>query len=182
MSHQRNLIAQNPKGEFINLKVGHDGHIETNNMKTAFGESTTAQLTPVLQEIFPYTINTRVWNKTETKASVSFVNNMAELKTTADTTSDASIESKRKIKYRTGMGVLCRFTALWNTDENHDYTALVGIGDREVNNGFYFLKNNLLGMCILHSINGADELYFQAYWDDPCDGTGNMPALDWKSK
>ena len=178
MSHQRNLIAQNPKGEFINLKVGHDGHIETNNMKTSFGESTTAQLAPVLQEIFPYTINTRVWTKTEAKSTISFDENMAEFKTTAVINSQAIMVSKKRIKYRTGMGVMCRFTALWDTDESENYQSFIGIGENDINNGFYFFKDNV-GMYILHSTDGVDNFILQEDWDDPCDGTGDMPALDW---
>lgn len=148
-------------------------------MKTAFGESTTAQLTPVLQEIFPYTVNTRIWTLTQTDATVAFNTNMAELKTEAKNTANAVMVSKKKIKYRTGMGVLARFTALWTTDEAKDYTSYIGIGESDLSNGFYFYKDAVEGFCIAHAKGGVVSYIQQANWDDPCDATGSMPALDW---
>ena len=152
--------------------------------KTAFGEILTGSLTPILQETFPYNVNTRIWTITTVPATsttqVTSTSSNAVLTTGTTVNGSANITSRRKLRYRAGLGGRCRFTAVWDTDEKKAFTSYVGVGDVQIE-GLFF-KRTEAGMFIERkSATGANTTVAQADWDDPCDGKVDMPELDFKT-
>lgn len=148
-----------------------------NNPITAFGELLTAQLHPIFQGSFEYTVdntdlntNTVVNGGTVTQASA-----MAVVTTSTTTASSALFKSKQHAKYRAGLGGLSRFTALF-TSPVAATEQFIGIMD-ETGSSVAF-KN---GYCIGYNgttfgfhrfSNDTLTTVTQANWDDPMDGTG----------
>jgi hypothetical protein len=85
--------------------------------KTAFGENLVGQLYPQFQNSFEYTVdntdlteNTVVNGGTITQSSA-----MAVISTSTTTSSSGMLESYRHAKYRSGIGGVARFTALFTS-------------------------------------------------------------------
>ncbi len=85
------------------------------NSRTAFGEQLVAQLHPVIQQSFEYTVsNTDLTENTlEAGGTVTHGSGMAIAGTSTTTASTAWMESFRHAKYRAGLGGLMRFTGLY---------------------------------------------------------------------
>jgi hypothetical protein len=84
---------------------------------TAFGDMRTAEIVPIFQGSFEYTVDNTDLN-TNTVANggtVTQADAMACVGTSTTTSSTAEFRAKRHAKYRPGMGALCRFTALFTT-------------------------------------------------------------------
>ncbi len=104
--------------------------------KTAFGELSIAEPTPVVQLQFPYNINTRILNtNVNNGGTVTFDSDHAKISTSATTYASAMMLSKDFIKYNTGQGGLIRFTALFTTGVSNS-KQYIGIGDAA--DGFFF--------------------------------------------
>ncbi len=180
------LVATDPTGADQSLGCNAVGVLETTftpQDKTAFGEILTGSLTPILQETFPYNVNSRIWTVTTEPATsttqVTSTNSNAVLTTGTTATGSANITSRRRLRYRAGMGGRCRFTAVWNTDDTKAFTSSIGIGIVGTE-GLFFTRTNA-GMFIERKspTPGADLKVAQAGWDDPCDGSdgSNMPEI-----
>ena len=144
----------------------------------AFGELLTAQLTPVFQNSFEYTVdNTELTsNAVVNGGSVTQANAMAVCTSSTTTASTAKLISKQHAKYRPGMGGLFRFTALFTTGVATT-EQFIGILD-EAGSSESFKNGYAIGM------NGTDFsiLRFQndvlmavaqsSFSEDPLDGTG----------
>lgn len=80
--------------------------------KTAFGETSVAEPTPIIQLQFPYGLNTAlVTPQNNQSGSASVATSMAQLSTGAAANSSATLLSNKAITYQPGLGVKARFTA-----------------------------------------------------------------------
>ena len=108
---------------------------EIKQTKTAFGELSVAEPSPVNQVQFPYNINTDIWEKRDNNGTSSVSNNMANLSTGAAANQCSTILTKTPIKYNPGQGALCRFTAIYTAGAANS-TQYAGIGSED--DGYFF--------------------------------------------
>lgn len=144
---------------------------------TAFGDLRSANLKPQFQASFEYTVdneelntNTVVDGGTVTQAS-----GMAVVTSSTTTASTAQLKSKRHARYRSGLGGLSRFTALFTAGVAAT-EQLVGLGDERGSSEAF--KNGYMvgfigtGFGIHRFSDDAVTSVAQADFDDPLDGTG----------
>lgn len=83
---------------------------------TAFGDLRTAELSPIFQGSFEYTVDNTDLNTNTTVAggTVTQASAMAVVGSSTTTASTALLQSKQHAKYRAGLGGLQRFTALFS--------------------------------------------------------------------
>lgn len=144
---------------------------------TAFGDLRTAELSPVYQLSFEYTVdNTEIGSKTETNSgTVTQSQAMAVISTGTTTASVAKWENAHNAKYRSGLGGLFRGTGLFTagvsgTEQAIGLADMVGLiashkngyalGFSGADFGFLRWQND-----VLKFVNVTD-------WDDPLDGSG----------
>lgn len=123
--------------------------------KTAFGELLTGELTPLVQATFPYGINSfTMTSRANQSGSVTSANSLAICATGAAANSSGAVFSNRIAHYEPGMGLKCRFTAMFTTGaENSKQVA--GIGD--VGEGF-FVGYNGTSFGVLRKYGGIPEV------------------------
>ena len=105
------------------------------NQKTAFGELLSAELTPIVQVQFPYSINTDIWEVRDNNGTSSVVNNKANLSTGAAANQSSTILTRVPVKYNPGQGAVIRFTAVYTIGVANS-TQWVGIGNST--DGYFF--------------------------------------------
>ncbi len=151
------------------------------DQKTAFGELTVAQPTPVVQCQFPYNINSDIIESRENNAgTITQADSMLIVQSGASTNSAAHMLSKTPIKYNPGEGIDVRFTALFTTGVSNS-VQLAGIG--EVGDGFFFGYNGA-DFSILRREQGVPEIQTVDITNGATSGpTGNITInLDSVSK
>ncbi len=127
----------------------------TEDQKTAFGELSSAEPTPVVQLQFPYNINTDLVEKRENNlGSVTQATGMAVLQSGGSTNSAAHMLSRVPVKYNPGQGALVRFTVLFSTGVDGS-VQVAGIG--EVGDGLFFGCNGP-EFSILRRTKGVPEI------------------------
>ncbi len=144
---------------------------------TAFGDLRVAELSPILQGSFEYTVdntdlneNTVVNGGTVTQASA-----MVVMGTSTTTASTALFQTRQHARYRPGLGGLLRFTALF-TSPVAATEQYIGIAD-ETGSSAAFKNGFMVGYdgttFGFHRFqNDAKTSVAQSAWDDPMDGTG----------
>lgn len=160
-------------------------HSKANTIKealptTAFGELRTATLNPVLQNVFTYGVNTRFFDKTETNGGVvSSANSMAVLTTSASGNSTAGITSIERAKYRSGQGLVARFSAMFPSKSAADaFNCDIGIGTTDDN--LCFRQSNI-GAAVVRTVGGVENIIYQSAWNvDRCNDTGNIPTINFQ--
>ena len=103
--------------------------------KTAFGETSVAEPSPVVQVHFPYNINNDIVEVRENHGTVTVVNNKAHISTGASANQSASLLTRTPVKYNPGQGGLVRFTAVYTRGDANS-TQWVGIGNST--DGYFF--------------------------------------------
>jgi hypothetical protein len=133
---------------------------------TAFGEMNTAENTPTCQVDFIYGINTNLTsNSTASGGLVQWYDGMANVATTASTSSSASLLSKRYVRYRPGEGVKGRWTAMFTTGVAGN-TQLAGLASDSTDGMFYGYNGTSFG--IMYRNRSVDTWTPQASWNvDP---------------
>ena len=138
---------------------------------TAFGELLVGELTPQVHLTFPICNNTDIIVKNTAGGTAAITNgdSMIQLSTGIGISSQtASFQSRRVVKYRTGLGVLVRFTAVFTTGVTGTY-QWIGMGDGvgAGNDGLFFGYNGT-EFGILRVQNGTQHHYPQTSWNvDP---------------
>jgi len=152
-------------------------HFQQQIPLTAFGDVRTAELSPIFQGSFEYTVdNTDLCENTKTgAATVTQADGMLVLSTTTTTGSTAKHNSKIHARYRAGLGGVLRFTALFTSpvagteqlcglaDETGSTAAFKNgymVGYYGTDFGFHRFQNDAVTTVALED------------WDDPLDGTG----------
>lgn len=144
---------------------------------TAFGDMRVAEITPILQQSFEYTVNNSEIN-TNTYSSggtVFQLNGTAYVQATGSGAT-AMLQSKHRAKYTTGLGGLLRNTSIF-TQGVSGTTQIIGIFDT-FSSGTSRFQNGLgmemagTSVAVLRCQNGTDYPIYQEDWDDPLNGTG----------
>lgn len=123
--------------------------------KTAFNEVQTAELTPTVQVVFPYNINTEQVTKYATgSGAVTWASNMASVQSGAAASSAGILRSRETVRYGAGMGLLARFTAVFDTGAANN-EQIIGPGNSS--DGFFFGYNGT-SFGVLHRKGGEMEI------------------------
>ena len=165
-------LASAVSGEAINVNVvggGTSGEVGISGPLTAFGELLVGELTPQVHLTFPICNNTDiiVRNTASGPAAITNGDSMIQLSTGTVTSQNASFQSRRVVKYRTGLGALVRFTAVFTTGVTGTH-QWIGMGDGvETGDGLFFGFNGA-EFGILRVQNGTEHHYPQTHWNvDP---------------
>lgn len=145
---------------------------------TGFGEVLTGELSPQFQASFEYTVdNTELNINTVTAGgTVTQSDAMAVITTSTTTGSNAELISKAHAKYKSGLGGVIRFTALF-TAGIVGTRQMVGLVDEKgsltpYKNGF-MLGFNGTDFNVHRHRNDVMTSVLQADFDDPLDGSGS---------
>ena len=138
------IKGTNDKGEPVDIPVTGEGHLEVaiHSPRLPFGSVHTENLTPVFQIDPVYGINTSEIVSTTGRAiagagssSTSGTGNLFTCSTGTTSYSFATLQSRKRLRYRAGQGVVGKFTALWPARADDSY-LIAGFGTAE--SGFYF--------------------------------------------
>jgi len=145
--------------------------------KTAFGEILTAELSPIFQLSFEYTVTNTEIGTIELNGSgaVTQADAMCVVSTGTTIGSTAEWGSKKNASYKAGMGGVARFTALFTTGIVGT-EQMVGLADSE-GVGASHLNGYAVGYNgeVFSFLRWQNDVLFpipQSEWDDPMDGTG----------
>lgn len=167
MTYLRKSIIQgtDDAGEAVDVPVTSEGHLEVavHAPRLPFGSVHSESLTPEFQVDAVYGINpSEVITSTghavtpgaANSGSNTGTNNLFKCSTGTTQYSFATIQSRKRLRYRPGQGVIGRFTALWSTPVASS-VVVAGIGTSE--SGFYFGYNGM-SFGILHSTGNYREI------------------------
>lgn len=154
------------------------GPLKVNNLPlTAFGDLRIANLSPIFQYSYEYTVdNTRLNTNTVVNGgTVTQATGMAVITSSTTTASTALMISSRAAKYKAGFGSLLRFTALFTTGVAGT-VQYIGLAD-EIGSSEAFKNGYIIGFdgatFGFHRFqNDAKTSVNLSAWDDPLDGTG----------
>lgn len=123
--------------------------------KSAFGEHSVAEPTPIVQLSFVYGTNPGQTDAyANASGSVTQANRMLLVSSGAAANSSGEMRSKRILKYNAGQGAMARFTALFTSGVANS-TQMVGTGNES--DGFFFGYNGT-SFGVLHRRNGSPEI------------------------
>ncbi len=167
------IVGRDSAGNFRNVPTDTEGNLKINvhEPTTAFGDLRTSELTPQAQITFAYSINADIVDTdTLNGGTVTQADSMAVLQTSTDAAGSAQMNSRRILKYRSGLGASVRFTGMWESSAA-DSTQLLGVGD--TSDGF-FLGYNGTSFGLMSRQNETDTWIGRAAWNiDTMDGAGN---------
>lgn len=128
-------------GDDVLFSVDHHGnqvvHAEIHDPHTAFGDLQVAELTPLIQLTFPYSVNPRqVTSLTDGSGAASVTSSLLKVSTGTTTSSDSLLQSVSKGKHHAGHGTLARFDAIFDSGGTAGTEAVIGLGNEE--DGFFF--------------------------------------------
>ena len=144
---------------------------------SAFGEVLMAELSPLFQASFEYTVdNTELNTNTITNGgTVTQSEGMAIVSTSTTTASTAQLESKQHARYKSGLGGTDRFTALFTTPvaATEQYIGLADeLGSSEAFKNGYMIGFDGTTFGFHRFQNDVKISINQEDWDDPLDGRG----------
>jgi len=158
------LIGQTDGGSFKYVPVTTEGHIEVavHSPVLPFGSIHTESLTPVIQTDAVYGINPQQVVTTTglsfgtgaNSGSVTGTNNLFTCSTGTTQYSFGTLQSRRRLRYRPGQGVVGRFAGFF-TAPVASSILVAGWGSSESG---YFFGYNGTSFGILHSTGGVREI------------------------
>ena len=159
------LSGQNDSGALALIPVTPEGHVEVaiHGPRLPFGSIHTENLVPIFQSdgvygINPYTMLTATGVAVGTGSgtgSVTASSNKLVVATGTTSLSFASLQSRRRLRYRPGQGVVGRFTAVFSTPVANSY-LVAGLGTSETTVAFGY---NGTSFGILYSTGGVREIH-----------------------
>ena len=163
------LVGRTPGNLYQNVGVNGNGHLETTIRSpiNPFGSVSVESLTPIFQTDPVYGINpTEVVATTglgydpgvappaANSGTNTATGNLFKCSTGTTAYSFATMQSRKRLRYRAGQGVVGRFTALWSAPVASS-TVVAGFGSGE--SGFFFGYNGT-AFGILHSTGNVREI------------------------
>lgn len=140
------IVGETLGGKFLNVPVDDRGHLEValHSPLLPFGSIHTENLTPVFQTDAVYGINVGQ-NVTHTTLSgtVTSSNSLFNVSTGTTQYATASLQSRRRLRYRPGQGIVGRFTAKFTSPIPYSY-QVAGFGHAE--DGVYFGYKDVAGI------------------------------------
>jgi hypothetical protein len=163
---------QSSNGTYNNLTLNNLNELAIDVPRTAFGEITVAELTPVVQYDFTYAINSDMVSTVLTGSGNAVQDGtvLLSLSTGSTTNSSASLLSKRCIRYKPGQGARGVWSAIY-TQGVLGSTQYAGLG---TDLDGYFIGFNGTQFTTLRRANGTEYFTPQSSWNtDKLDGTGS---------
>jgi len=157
MAYQPNILrGTQDSGTLRAVPVTAEGHLEVaiHGPRLPFGEIEVGQLDPVFQSDAVYGINTsEVVASTDGAAGTATAASNLYSVGTGGTTAGyfGSLQSRKRLRYRSGQGVVSRFTMLFSAGIANNI-QVVGVGTGETTFGFGY---NGTAFGILHSTGGV---------------------------
>ena len=174
MTHMYGFNYDQKINKKVSITPGGVMNVNIDNPVTAFGDLTTAELTPQVHLTFPYEyIDPDIVTVGTSNGGSSFAgDSMLGISTGTATNGSAYFESRDIVKHFTGLGSMVRFTCIYNDGTGvANSEQLAGIGDEE--NGYFFGYNGTSFGTVQIYNNSADWTY-QSDWNlDTFDGTNN---------
>lgn len=124
------------------------------DQKSAFGELSSAQPTPLVQVQFPYNINSRLIETRANNGTVTQVTGRVKVSTGAAANQTAMVLTRDALHYAPGQGGLVRFTTVYTTGVTNS-TQLHGVGD--AGDGYFFGYNGT-AFGVLRRTGGRSEI------------------------
>ena len=148
------------EGDDVGFRVDSQGHqlvgAQITSPVTAFGEVSTAVLSPQVQVDFPYSNNPRIMQTLlGGTGAVAVANTLATLSTGTDTNSHVFFSTIREVKYHMGQGVQVRLAAAFDAAGAAGTDAIIGLGGEEDLLGFGY-DETVFG--ILHRMDGKRDI------------------------
>lgn len=140
------LVSETDGGNFVNVPATPEGHLEVaiHSPQLPFGSIHVENLTPITQRDAVYGLLRSDMNYNSTGSGVVTASDSSFVVQTGTTIySQAYIQSRKRLRYRPGQGVVCRFASGFSTPTLSSY-QLAGIGPR------FTLDNNVT------PVNGTD--------------------------
>ncbi len=156
-NHALRMAAQGNDGRVVDLATTAEGHLEVaiHAPRLPFGSVHTESLTPVFQSDAVYGINTQqVSSSTSGSGAVSASDSLFTCSTGTTIYSFGTLQSRKRLRYRAGQGVVGRFTGRFTTGVASSI-QVAGVGHAE--DGFYFGYNGT-SFGILHVNRGVREV------------------------
>lgn len=151
------VMGQQGDGTMAIVPADEFGHLEValHSPKLPFGSIHTENLTPVFQFDAVYGLNSGLnTSATTLSGSVTASNSEFVLQTGGTIYAQASLQGRKRLRYRPGQGVVSRFTARYTAGVANSY-QVVGVGHAE--DGVYFgYKDTEFG--ILYVNRGVREV------------------------
>ncbi len=151
------MAGKNPAGNYQNVQINAENALEVDvkGSTTAFGEIGTSEATAISQIQFTYGFNPALMtNYLHNGGTMTQDNNMLVLSTGTNQQSLAKVESNLPIRYGSGQGAFCRFSAKFTSGVTGS-SQYAGVGDQS--NGFFFgYKDNIFG--ITRRTGGSPEV------------------------
>ena len=147
-----------------------DGCHGTASANSAFGESISVPVTPVLQLDGIYGLNSERFELYTSSTGITTSNTLMTVKTGTGAGGYAVIRSKRAVRYRPGQGALARFTAMFDTGRT-GYTQRAGFFTQEQALQVGFNTNGRFG--ILRE-NGGKAHIHRFHVTNAASGTENI--------
>jgi len=138
------ILGQNDAGYPVPFSSTGEGHLEVavHSPRLPFGSVHTESLTPIFQVDSVYGINASEIITTTGRAiagansaTTSGANNLFSVSTGTTSYSFATLQTRKRLRYRAGQGIVGRFTALFPARADSSY-LIAGVGTSEA--GFYF--------------------------------------------
>lgn len=158
------LAGETDGGVYKNIPISAEGHLEmeVHGPRLPFGSMHAESLTPIFQTDAVYGLSPQQVIETTGLAvgtgsgsgSVTGTNNLFTCSTGTTQFSFASLQSRRRLRYRPGQGVVGRFAGFFSTPAASSI-VVAGFGTAE--SGFYFGYNGTQ-FGILHSNGGTREI------------------------
>jgi len=157
------LQGTNDTGEVVNIPVTAEGHLEAalHSPILPFGSVHVESLTPIFQTDAVYGLNDgQVSQSVSGSGAISGANSIFAINSGVTIYSQAVLQSRKRLRYRAGQGVIGRFTALYTTPVANSY-QLVGFGT--ASDGVYFGYGNTSNLAdtsfgILYVRGGVREI------------------------
>lgn len=135
------ILATNDSGDPVSLASTAEGHLEVaiHGPRLPFGAMDMAELHPVFQQDAVYGILASEVIETTSSGTTSGASNLFTVSTSNTTAgSFATIQSRKRLRYRPGQGVVARYTALFTSGVTNA-VQVAGVGTAE--SGYYFGYN-----------------------------------------
>ncbi len=129
--------------------------ISTLAPRTAFGDVSTAEITPVIQLIAVYGFSDKIETFLNGDAAASIKDRQFNVTTGTSIQAGAAVLSRRRLTYKAGQGILCRFTALF---ENPQVGSKMISGLISATESFGFGFNSAGEFGIHHETDGVLEI------------------------
>lgn len=134
---QRIKLGFGDPNKYNEVTVVNPYPVTTNSKVSSFGELLVGALTPVIQLQFPYAINTRLLGVLKVNSgAVTAADSLVIVSTGTALGSDALMSSVADAKYHPGLGILARWTSIFQGSGVTGTEAISGIGNEE--DGFFF--------------------------------------------